>query len=254
MAVELPIVYIAGDVHLRGDEGPQAPFVRFLEHLARQPPAHLVLLGDLFEYWLDTGGSLARYEPVLARLRLLRARGWRLDLILGNRELTASGCHLHWPSLTLALGPRTLRIIHGDRICHDPSYHFFAAWLRSFWHQQWQALHPAPVQDLVARVLRGMSRKKKRASSPRAASRRVFIDRRRVQAAGRGVDMVIAGHIHESWQRRVGGVELVLVGDWPLTSGHWIEGFRDGRITRVQHDFDAPDPALRAVAAAAARP
>ena len=246
MDAELPIVYIAGDVHLRGDEGAQAPFVRFLEHLAGQPAAHLVLLGDLFEYWLDGGGSLARYEPVLARLRLLRARGWRLDLILGNRELTAgrqlavaSGCRMHWPSLTLMLGARRLRIIHGDRICHDPSYHFFAAWMRSFWHRQWQALHPAPVQDLVARLLRGMSRQKKRAPAPRAAKRRVFIDRRRVEAVGRGVDAVIAGHIHESWSRTIGGVELVLVGDWPLTRGHWVEGFADGRIQRVTHDFTA---------------
>jgi len=248
MDAELPIVYIAGDVHLRGDEGVQAPFVRFLEHLAHQPAAHLVLLGDLFEYWLDSGGSLARYEPVLARLRLLRACGWRLDLILGNRELTAgrqlavaSGCRMHWPSLTLQLGARRLRVIHGDRICHDPSYHFFAAWMRSFWHRQWQVLHPAPIQDLVARLLRGMSRQKKRAPRPHAAKRRVFIDRRRVQAVGRGVDAVIAGHIHESWSRIIGGVELVLVGDWPQSRGHWVEGFADGRIQRVSHDFAAAE-------------
>jgi UDP-2,3-diacylglucosamine pyrophosphatase LpxH len=65
----------------------------------------------------------------------------------------------------------------------------------------------------------------------------VFIDRRRVQGAARGIDTLIAGHIHQSWRRRIGGVDMILVGDWPGRRGHWVEGFADGRLERVSRDF-----------------
>ena len=66
---QLPVLYIAGDIHLHGTpEDAQSPFVRFLDRLAARPPARLVLLGDLFEYWLETDTAAARYEPVLSRL------------------------------------------------------------------------------------------------------------------------------------------------------------------------------------------
>ncbi|HYE03931.1 MAG TPA: metallophosphoesterase [Planctomycetota bacterium] len=230
----LPVLYIAGDVHLVG--GPSG-FARWLETLAARPPARLVLLGDLFEYWLETDGALARYGDVLARLRRLAAHGWRIDLVRGNREMsagrrleTAAGCRMHWPALDLVLGARRLRIVHGDRLCHDPNYRAFAAFMAGFWLRALARCVPAPAQDLVARFLRRRSRARQARRSPRD---RVFIDRRRVQAAGRGVDTVIAGHIHQAWRRAIGGVDLVLVGDWPGDLGRWVEGFADGRLEPV---------------------
>lgn len=235
-----PILYIAGDVHLRGDEGAAAAFPRFLDRLAARSPARLVLLGDLFEYWLETAASAERYEHVLARLRALRDAGWMLDLVLGNREVAAgrllavrSGCRTHWPKLDIPLGPRRVRVVHGDRLCHDPPYRFFAAWMGSFWQRGWTSLHPAPVQDAVARALRRRSRGTP--SPGRRGPARVFIDRRRVQAAARGADTLVAGHIHEAWRRGVGGVDLMLVGDWSGGTGRWIEGHADGRLEPAAH-------------------
>ena len=237
-----PILYIAGDVHLRGDEGPDAAFLRFLDLLAHRSPARLVLLGDLFEYWLETGASARRYEPTLARLRALRAAGWALDLVLGNRELAAgrllevaSGCRVSWPKLDLRLGERRVRVVHGDRLCHDPGYRFFSAWMRSFWQRRWHELHPAFVQDAVARAMRRRSKGTPRPGQQRPS--RVFIDRRRVQASARGADLLIAGHIHDSWRREIGGVDLILVGDWPGTVGHWLECHADGTVAHIRRDF-----------------
>jgi UDP-2,3-diacylglucosamine pyrophosphatase LpxH len=65
----------------------------------------------------------------------------------------------------------------------------------------------------------------------------VFIDRRRVQAAARGADTLVAGHIHQSWRRRLGGVDLILVGDWPGRLGQWVEGYPDGRLEQVRREF-----------------
>ena len=236
-----PVLYIVGDIHLRTGE---EPFSQFLARLAERSPARLVILGDLFEYWLETADAVARYEPVLARLRALRAAGWQLDLVRGNREMAAgrrlaaaSGCRMHWPRLDLVLGRRRLRIVHGDRLIRDPGYRALRAWIGSFWHAGWQILHPAPIQDAVARFLRRHS------ASQRPRVYRVFVpDPPRVRAAARGaIDSLIAGHIHEPWQRSVGGVDLWLVGDWPDVIGHWIEGFPDGTLRHRRHEFNDHD-------------
>ncbi len=233
----LPALYIVGDIHLRDGGG---PFPVFLDVLARRAPARLVILGDLFEYWLETADAVARYAPVLARLRALAAAGWRLDLVRGNREMAAgrrlaaaSGCTLHWPRLDLRLGARRVRVVHGDRLIRDPGYRVLRAWIGSFWHAGWQVLHPPAVQDLVARLMRRGSTSQR----PRAY-RRITVDPRRVAAAGRGLcDSLIAGHIHEQWRRTVNGVDLWLVGDWPDTVGQWIEGLADGSLRHRRFDF-----------------
>ena len=231
-----PVLYIAGDVHLRDGHG---AFATWLDGLAQRTPAHLVILGDLFDYWLETDDAVDRYRPVLDRLRTLQTTGWRIDLVRGNREavagrrLEAAGrLRLVWPHLDVVLGGRTLRIVHGDRLCHDPGYRALASMLMSFPFRWWQRLHPATVQDAVARWMRRASK----GSRPRPQGKRgPFLDPRRVIAASRGADVLIAGHIHEVWTRRIRGVELWLVGDWPPGHGHWIEGFTDGSL-RPRHD------------------
>jgi UDP-2,3-diacylglucosamine hydrolase len=238
MSSQQPVLYIAGDIHLKG--GPSV-FDRWLDRLGQRTPARLVILGDLFEYWLDTDDAVARYRDVLSRLKGLKAAGWRLDLVMGNRELAAgrrleveSGCAVHWPHVDIELGGRTVRIVHGDRLVHDPHYRFFSAWLRSFWHRLWQSCHPAFVEDAVARFLRRRSQARQRDPVKRA---HIFIDRRRVQAAARGADTLVAGHIHESWRRKIGGIDMMLVGDWPESTGQWIEGYGDGRLERRRDEF-----------------
>ena len=232
------VLYVVGDIHLRDGGG---PFPLFLAELARQPAARLVILGDLFEYWIETADAVARYAPVLDRLRGLVAAGWRVDLVLGNREMAsgrllaaASGCITHWPRLDLQLGQRRIRIVHGDRLIHDPGYRALRAWIGSFWHRAWQVLHPAVMQDGVARFIRRNSSSQR----PRTQYRRFAVDPRRLRGAARGAcDTVIAGHIHEQWRRTIGGVDLLLVGDWPDTIGQWIEGRADGSLHHRRHDF-----------------
>jgi UDP-2,3-diacylglucosamine pyrophosphatase LpxH len=233
-AVPEPVLYIAGDVH---HDGTDPGFGLWLDRLAAREPARLVILGDLVEWWVDTAGSAQRHEPILGRLRRLRAAGWRIDVIRGNREMAAgrsfeiaSGCRLRWPRLDLDLGPLRLRIVHGDRLVHDPGYRAWAAVCRSFPFRLWQNLHPARVQELIATALRRNSRGNRPYDPDRP--RRIFIDPRKVQAAARGVDVLIAGHVHEAWRRRIGGVDLILAGHWPHGVGHWVEGFADGRLER----------------------
>ena len=230
------MIYVAGDVHLSGDEADDHPFHRWLARLAAMPPARLVILGDLVEYWLETDAAVARQHRLLSGLRRLRAAGWQLDLVRGNRELTAgrqlasafSG-RVHWPYLDLVTPRGVVRVVHGDRLIRDPGYRTFAAGINTFWFRVFQDLHPAWIQDAVARFLRRRSQAKQR--QPRM--RRPFIDPRRVAGSARGCVHLIAGHIHEQWTRPVRGIPLTLVGDWSGGLGRWVTVDDDGSV--LQH-------------------
>ena len=240
----LPVLYIVGDVHLTEGEG---AFHAFLDHLAARPAARLVILGDLFEYWLDTDAAVHRYRACLRRLVALRAAGWRLDLVIGNREMgagrrlaVATRCQVHWPGLDLRLGGRGVRIVHGDRLCADPGYHLLFAFINGFWFRAWRACVPEFVQERIARWMRRRSRLghlRKRRERSVVGARPDMLHAARVRAAGRCADTVIAGHIHEQWRRPVAGVDVALVGDWTHTAGHWIEGCSDGSLRLRSYDF-----------------
>jgi hypothetical protein len=49
--------------------------------------------------------------------------------------------------------------------------------------------------------------------------------------------VLLAGHVHDVWRRRIRGVDMRLVGDWPDVAGHWVEGWRDGRLAAVARVF-----------------
>lgn len=222
-----PQLYVAGDIHYAGGSH---PILAWLDELAQRPPARLVLLGDVVEWWVDSGGCCARYAPLLDRLRALRARRWTLDIVRGNRELiagrrfaVASGARLHWPRLELALGGRRIRIEHGDRLLDDPLYRGWSALARSLPFRVWSSLHPPALQEAVARWLR-------QHSAGRRPGRRIRLDPRRLAASARGVDALLFGHIHACWRRQLGGCECILVGDWPAGEGRWVEGYADGRL------------------------
>lgn len=226
-----PVLYVCGDVHF---DGADLAFATWLDGLAARSPARLVILGDLVEWWIDDGASCARHEPVLSRLRRLRALGWNLAVVRGNREIAAgrafevaAGARLHWPHLDLALGQVRLRIVHGDRLVHDPRYRAWSVWTRGFAFAWALRLVPTRIQEAVTVWMRGKSR----GHRPMAVNR-IFIDPRRVRAAARAADVLLAGHVHQSWRRRVGGVDLILVGHWPAGRGHWVEGYADGRLER----------------------
>lgn len=223
-----PVLYIAGDIHYAGGEH---PCLAWLDRLAQGPPARLVLLGDIVDWWIDGEGCRRRYAPLLARLKALARGGWRLDLLRGNRELAAGrafeaacGARLAGPALALALGPRRLRIVHGDRLVADPGYRAWSALARSLPFQAWSRLHPPPLQEAVARALRRRSQGRQAARPPPR------FDLSALRAALAGVDALVLGHIHAHWRRRLAGVECILVGDWSAGRGRWVEGMDDGTL------------------------
>jgi len=123
----MPHTLFISDLHLSADHPHSiTAFQRFIATLATQAEA-LYILGDLFEYW---AGDDDRDDPfhagVIDALHGLAARGIRIFLMHGNRDLlmgevlaqTCGAKLLQDPVLLDLYGAPTL-LSHGDKLCTD---------------------------------------------------------------------------------------------------------------------------------------
>ena len=130
------------DLHLSA--AAPATLRRFLRLCEAEAPAHaeLLILGDLFEYWIgdDTldDDSDAVSRAVAAALRALGDRGVRVYLMHGNRDLLlgagflrATGAQLLADPAVATIGGREVLLAHGDAWCtQDVEYMRFRATVR----------------------------------------------------------------------------------------------------------------------------
>jgi UDP-2,3-diacylglucosamine hydrolase len=218
LCIELPQgSQVIGDLHLDVDGESRAvdlaQFANFLE--ACSAPV-LVILGDLFEYWL--GPSHVSTPGGRALCERLRAFPGRVILIPGNRdvlagsELEAFGVELA-PSGVLATlpGGAKMLLLHGDELCiRDVNYQRLRRFLRNRGVNATLRYLPAFASRWIARRLRSHSEK----ATPRKAQLAVTQDadeaRRRLAATGAGV--LVAGHAHRFRDEGLGdGARLLIL-------------------------------------------
>jgi len=140
--VELRDPLFVSDLHLNA--GAPATLARFLRLCEQEAAARaeLLILGDLFEYWIgddaldDEDDAVSR--TVAAALRALGGRGVRLFVMHGNRDLLlgagflrATGAQLLADPAIAVIGGRELLLAHGDAWCtQDLEYMRFRATVR----------------------------------------------------------------------------------------------------------------------------
>ena len=137
---------------------------------ARGAPA-LVVLGDLFEYWIGPAQERsAGAERVFAGLAALAAQGTSIELLCGNRDFLLSqraaeraGARLHPEGLVGELpGGRRALVLHGDTLCTlDVGYQRLRRVLRSAPVQVLGPRLPALLGSALARRLRRASSRAK---------------------------------------------------------------------------------------------
>jgi UDP-2,3-diacylglucosamine hydrolase len=138
------------DLHI----APERPrtLERLLRFLSEDAPAHreLVILGDLFEFWIGDD-ALPTVRPVVEALATVSAGGGRLLLMHGNRDpllgrdfAAATGATLLAdPIVVDVVGTPTL-LTHGDAWCtRDVAYQQFRAMARQ----------PAFQRDFLGKTL-----------------------------------------------------------------------------------------------------
>ena len=145
-------VVVVADAHL-GQVPPAtaAAFHRFLETVP-QPGDHLLINGDLFDFWFEYGAVIPRrHFPHIAKLRELKARGVRITLMGGNHDrwggpfLTDDlGIGFHADPVEMRLAGRPTFVAHGDGLTEQ---HWSGALTHRILKHRWtisvfRALHP----------------------------------------------------------------------------------------------------------------
>ena len=214
-----PGTLVIGDLHLDLAVPEQVErFALWLEKHAAAP--RLVILGDLFEYWLgpthaDTDGG----RRALGALASFANRGAKVDVIPGNRDFlldesferqAASSVRRAGMVGRTSTGARVL-FLHGDELCTlDHGYQKLRRVLRSR-PLTWLAPRlPRFLADRIARRLRRASKKaiagKARAETeqqPDACAR---------FAADHGAEVLVCGHAHRYRDAMIeGGVRWLVV-------------------------------------------
>jgi UDP-2,3-diacylglucosamine hydrolase len=200
---------VVADLHLDVQRpGAERVFTHWLDGLSGVP--RLVVLGDLFEFWvgraeLDSAGV----REVTRALAALVARGTEIDVVPGNRDFLldasferASGARVRPAGLVAETGAGRLLLLHGDELSTlDRRYQRLRTVLRS-----------APLRWLAARlplfVLRPLARSLRRTSRREVAAKPSAVLAMQPEAAERaagvaGAEILLCGHAHRAEDRRL---------------------------------------------------
>jgi UDP-2,3-diacylglucosamine hydrolase len=241
-AVSDQTVYVFGDAHLgEADEGVATALRQFLD-VVPVSGDHVVINGDLFDFWFEYGTVIPRSAfRTLTCLANVRARGVQLTVTGGNHDRWGRGfweremdATFHPGNAVVTLAGWRAYLAHGDeiedvrlsaRLLHTVTRHPLTATM-------FRWVHP----DLGYRWVRRFAgargeRNRDRATLERAAAVQLawassFLERRPE------MDLVILGHTHRA--------ALLAVGPrrWYLNPGAWMDGLRYAVI-------DASGPELR---------
>jgi len=156
------------DLHLT-QEQPRT-LARFLRFMQEDAPAHpeLVILGDLFDFWIGDDAAAAAV-PVVAALAAASRSGQRVLVMHGNRDLLLGSDFARTTGATLVADPVTVDIAssptllaHGDAWCtRDVAYQQFRAMVREPQFQREFLAKPVSERIAVARGARMQSETEK---------------------------------------------------------------------------------------------
>jgi UDP-2,3-diacylglucosamine hydrolase len=226
---------VISDLHLT-TERPRT-VERFLRFMREDAPAHreLVILGDLFEFWIgDDAGAAA--APVIAALAAASRDGQRVLVMHGNRDLLLGrefARHRQHsaadPIVVDVAGTRTL-LSHGDAWCTlDVAYQTFRAMVRRPEFQREFLAKPVTERIAVARAARMQSETEK---AVKAMDIMDVTPAAVVSAlAAAGVDRVIHGHTHRPAAHVIDidghSAERWVLPDWDFDDAEPRGGFID---------------------------
>jgi len=264
-----PAVLFVADshFHLRPDQAENRRRDRFCE-LCRlaENAGHLVLLGDIFDFWFDYPHFRLRgYEEVLQALDAVRAAGTRLHFVGGNHDVWAAdymleryGCDVRPPRSLLAAGGRQVQLIHGDGMFKlDWAYGAFRLLVRAKTGiAVAKSLHPE-VLFALSTWLSGRSRCATRDEAALIESRAATWLRAQpapgmaqpagmAQSAGRAQsewDLLVIGHVHHGFTTSDRGRTLAALPGWLDPLGYGL--LSDGQFRLLDFDRD-PLPRLDA--------
>ncbi len=202
-------------------------FHRFLETVPA-PPDHLVVNGDLFDFWFEYRTVVPRAAfPTVSRLAELARRGVTITVIGGNHDRWGGSfwrdevrAAFHPGAAELSLAGWRARVAHGDGLTDGPvSSRVAHAVTRHPWTARvFRWIHPDAAIPLVRRMSRGLAKGSRRGEVLRRSGEEQAAYARAELARRPDLDLLVLGHTHRP--------ALEAVGDnrWYVNPGAWMEG------------------------------
>ena len=219
-------VLIASDAHL-GAAPPEQEraFLRWLER-AGSAASHLVLNGDLFDFWFEyRWGTTRGHDGVLGLLKEIVAGGVPVTLVGGNHDWWGGPCLreeigvelVHEPQVRELAGKRTF-LAHGDGLGQgDVGYRVLKGVLRGRPTRWAFGMLPPAVGDGVARGVSRTGRKWDEWGPHQEARSRALAEWAEQRLlADPELDLVVLGHTHRPLLREV------RPGRWYVNTGDWV--------------------------------
>lgn len=228
-------IWFVADVHLKARPlEPPAQFLSLLENIREKAgagiPQHLVLGGDVFEFWFDRVNLMERsYHSVLSEFRELTKAGCVISALDGNHDFgygaaftELTGGRACGEFLKISQNGRQALVMHGDQLLTaDTRYQSYKRFIRSRPLRFLGRNMPDFLLRLSVRRLEIMSRREC-AVKPKSAFAVDTLEAARL-AATEDTDFVFCGHVHaprvESILQHDRRCELFVVGDWDKQGG-----------------------------------
>lgn len=223
------------DLHLAA--AAPATLARFLRFCEEEAAAHaeLLILGDLFEYWIgddtldDEADAVSR--RVAAALRSLGERGVRIFVMHGNRDLLlgagflrATGAQLLADPAVASIDGRELLLAHGDAWCtQDVEYMRFRASVRQEATQRQFLASPRAARLAFMGAARARSESGKQSKAMEIMDVTPAVVEQALRDAGQR--LLIHGHTHR-----------------PAVHSFLLDGAPAERWVLPDWDFDAQPP------------
>ncbi|MFT5783102.1 MAG: UDP-2,3-diacylglucosamine hydrolase [Candidatus Krumholzibacteriia bacterium] len=228
-AVEPTVIFVSDShFHLKPDNAELDRLQQFyaLLELSHQVD-HLVLVGDIFDFWFDYPHFRLRgYDRLLSALDQVRDAGTQMHFIGGNHDIWAAEffhrryqCAAGGQSRTINFGSRRVHLTHGDGLLKfDWAYNSFRAIVRTrLGIALAKALHPEILFQFSS-WLSGHSRGANRdeAKGIEKMSKRWF-----EKQTDPDWDLMIVGHVHHGVLLEKDSRKFVSLAGWfdPLSYG-----------------------------------
>jgi UDP-2,3-diacylglucosamine hydrolase len=228
--VALGGVCFISDLHL-SSHLPQtmAQFEHFCTTIAPQFDT-LIILGDLFEYWLgdDTYPQNPSALRVIAALNKLTASGKKIGFMAGNRDFLVGQSFAQRAKFTLLPDPCIIQIqnqsvllTHGDLLCTDDvGYQRFRRVVNAGWIQRLFLKSPAAWRNALANRLRTRSQNRwsKMSAVEQAAIQDVNRDTVQSWLTQTQTHTMIHGHTHQPSTHLTYNTMRMVLPDWDCDS------------------------------------
>ena len=230
------------DAHLTDPNDP--PYQHLLNFLTSQrgQVRNLVLLGDIFEFWVGYRHCVfSAYLPLLQVLQQLHADGTKIIMVEGNHDFHMGPYFSDTLQATifpndgqLQLDDSCVYLCHGDTVAATPSYLRLRRFFRSGFARLLIRVLPADTTWRISEIL-GHASRKRRQHQPQ---RRYTLPEQAIndyaeQRFANGCDVFICGHFHQTLHRQHDNKHVMVVGNWRETCHYAVH--ENGQFSLEQY-------------------